>query len=69
MALPGGQPVPLRGLGRIAFRTRAPAVGEQDLTEGVEGAKGELGINVTLIGAAANFGDPVRVLPEHPRRD
>ena len=69
MALPGGQPVPLRGLGRIAFRTRPPAVGVNDLTEGVDGAKGELGINVTLIGEAANSGDPVRVLPGHPRRD
>ena len=29
----------------------------------------QLGINVTLLGAAANFGDPVRILPEPPRRD
>ena len=69
MALPSGQPVPLRGLGSIAFRTHAQAVGEHDLTDGVDGAKGELGINVTLLGAAANFGDPVRILPEPPRRD
>ena len=53
LALLGGLAIPLRHLGSIAFRTHAPAVGEHDLTDGVDGAKGELGINVTLIDAAA----------------
>ena len=44
------------------------ALTRDDVGEDANGAKGELGINVTLLGAAANFGDPVRILPEPPRR-
>ena len=59
MALISGQAVPLRGFGIVL---------ENALAVGVYDPEAELRIWVTLSGAAANFGDPVRVLSERPRR-
>ncbi len=54
------EPKPAHGFGIVL--ENAPAVGVLETED-------ELRTGVTLIGAAADFRERVRVLPERPRRD